>query len=282
MAVYVIGDVQGCYRELKKLLKAISFDKSKDKLWFVGDLVNRGPDSLKTLRFVRSLGDSAITVLGNHDLHLLALHYNGGKLRTSDTLEQVLQADDCVELMEWIRFNPLMHFDPDLNFALVHAGIYPGWSVTDACQRAREVENTLRGAGITEFLSQMYGNQPESWSNELEGMSRLRFITNVFTRMRYLKEGGRLDLTAKGAPGKLKSEDVKPWFEFKQSAIKHNRIAFGHWSTLPTNQYGSCFALDSGCLWGGRITALRIDKKLPRWFSLSCENNARVIRKSLT
>lgn len=280
MAVYVIGDVQGCYKELKKLLKAINFKENRDQLWFVGDLVNRGPDSLKTLRFVRSLGDNAITVLGNHDLHLLAVHYIGVELKSSDTIQPLLDAEDCVELMEWLRFKPLMHFDPDLNFALVHAGIYPGWSISIARQRAAEVENALQGAGITDFLTQMYGNEPVSWSDELEGMLRLRFITNVFTRMRYLKENKKLDLTTKGAPDKLKSSSVKPWFEFKQSAIKHNRVAFGHWSTLPTNQYGSCFAMDSGCLWGGRITALRIDKKMPHWFSLSCEKNARIGRKS--
>lgn len=280
MAVYVIGDVQGCYKDLKKLLKAINFNVSNDRLWFVGDLVNRGPDSLKTLRFVRSLGDSAITVLGNHDLHLLAVHYTGFKMKSSDTLDQVLAADDCIELMEWLRFRPLMHFESDLNFALVHAGIYPGWSISEASQRASEVESVLRGADITTFFNNMYGNEPDIWSDALEGMQRLRFITNVFTRMRYLNMGKKLDLTAKGAPDKLKSSRVKPWFEFKQSAIKHNRVAFGHWSTLPTNQYGSCFALDSGCLWGGRITALRIDKKIPRWFSLSCGKNARILRKS--
>lgn len=280
MAVYVIGDVQGCYRELKKLLKGINFNAAKDRLWFVGDLVNRGPDSLKTLRYVRSLGDSAITVLGNHDLHLLAVYYIGVNLRSSDTLEPVLQADDCVELMEWLRFRPLMHYEPDLNFALVHAGIYPGWSISVARQRAAEVENALQGAHITSFLDSMYGNEPVKWSDEMEGAQRLRFLTNVFTRMRYLKNEKRLDLVTKGAPNKLKSSLVKPWFEHSQAAIKHNRVAFGHWSTLPTNQYGSCFALDSGCLWGGRITALRIDKKMPRWFSLSCEKNAKVVRKS--
>lgn len=280
MAVYVIGDVQGCYEELSRLLDAISFDATRDKLWFVGDLINRGPDSLNTLRFVRSLGDNAITVLGNHDLHLLALHYIGMERKSSDTLEEVLEAKDCVELMEWLRFRPLMHFDPNLNFALVHAGIYPGWSITTACHLAAEVEQVLRGADITTFLREMYGNEPTAWSDKLADMDRLRFLTNVFTRMRYLRKGKRLDLSAKGAPSKMKSNSVTPWFAFSQSAIKHNRVAFGHWSTLPTNQYGSCFALDSGCLWGGRITALRIDKKVPRWFSLSCEKGTKKPRKS--
>lgn len=280
MAVYVIGDIQGCYRQLKKLLAAISYDAKHDKLWFVGDLVNRGPDSLKTLRFVRSLGDGAVCVLGNHDLHLLASYYGGAKLRSSDTLSEILKADDCKELMEWLRFRPLLHFDISLNFALTHAGIYPGWSIPYACERAKEVQQALQGEGLIEFLRSMYGNEPDKWSEDLKGIKRLRFITNVFTRMRYIRRDGSLDLDTKGAPQKLKSDDVTPWFEVKQSEIKHNRVVFGHWSTLPTNQYGSCFAIDSGCLWGGRITALRIDKKTPRWFSLSCEKTSRSMRKS--
>jgi bis(5'-nucleosyl)-tetraphosphatase (symmetrical) len=280
MAIYVIGDVQGCYGNLKKLLKAIDFDKQSDRLWFVGDLVNRGPQSLKTLRFIRSLGESAVSVLGNHDLHLLALYYGQAKVRSSDSLSQVLEADDCKELMEWLRFRPLMHYDIGLNFAMVHAGIYPGWSLTESFERAAEVERALRGERIVDFLKGMYGNQPSIWSDQLSDMERLRFITNVFTRMRYLKHDGSLDLETKGAPQRVKASDVNPWFEFSQSAIKHNRLAFGHWSTLPTNQYGSCFAIDSGCLWGGRITALRIDKKTPRWFSLSCDKKAKSERKS--
>jgi bis(5'-nucleosyl)-tetraphosphatase (symmetrical) len=280
MAIYVIGDVQGCYGNLKKLLKAIDFDKQSDRLWFVGDLVNRGPQSLKTLRFIRSLGESAVSVLGNHDLHLLALYYGQAKVRSSDSLSQVLEADDCKELMEWLRFRPLMHYDIGLNFAMVHAGIYPGWSLTESFERAAEVERALRGERIVDFLKGLYGNQPSIWSDQLSDMERLRFITNVFTRMRYLKHDGSLDLETKGAPQRVKASDVNPWFEFSQSAIKHNRLAFGHWSTLPTNQYGSCFAIDSGCLWGGRITALRIDKKTPRWFSLSCDKKAKSERKS--
>lgn len=280
MAVYVIGDVQGCYRALKNLLKAISFNVDSDYLWFVGDIVNRGPDSLKTLRYVRSLKDRAICVLGNHDLHLLALYYGQTKVRSSDSLSQVLEAPDCKELMEWLRFRPLLHYDISLNFGLVHAGIYPGWSIPQAYERAREVEQAIRGEQIVEFLKEMYGDRPIAWSDQLQGMERLRFITNVFTRMRYLRRDRSLDLNAKGAPQKINSYLYNPWFEFTQSAIKHNRVAFGHWSTLPTNQYGSCFALDSGCLWGGRLTALRIDKKTPRWFSLSCEKSSKTDRKS--
>ncbi len=271
MAVYVIGDIQGCYRDFRKLLKLLDFKPGKDRLWLVGDLVNRGPDSLKTLRFVRDLGDRAVTVLGNHDLHLIAVQHAHDRLREGDTLQQVLDAPDGPELIDWLRHRPLLHFDIDLNFALVHAGIYPGWSISDSLARASEVETVLRGSSAGDFLDHMYGNRPLKWSDDLEGMDRLRFITNVFTRMRYLKPDRRLDLNAKGAPQRQKKDSAIPWFEFKQSAIKFNRVAFGHWSTLPTGQYGNCFALDSGCIWGGRLTALRIDKKMPRWHSLSCK-----------
>lgn len=273
MAVFVIGDVQGCYKELKRLLKSVGFNADKDRLWFAGDLVNRGPDSLKTLRFVKSLGDQAVTVLGNHDLHLLSAFYQGSKLKQGDTLGKALKASDSEELMDWLRYRPLMHHDIDLNFSLVHAGVYPDWSISQAIQRAREVENSLQGKSFQKFFKNMYGNTPDQWSDELQGMDRLRFITNVFTRMRYLKPDLILDLAAKGCPDKFKKSSVKPWFEYKQSAIKLNRVAFGHWSTLPCGQYGNCFALDSGCIWGGRLTALRIDKKTPRWYSVFCTNS---------
>lgn len=272
MAVYVIGDVQGCYRELKMLLKSVGYKSDKDKLWFAGDLVNRGPDSLKTLRFVKSLGEQAVTVLGNHDLHLLSAFYSGERLKSSDTLQEVLAATDANDLMEWLKNRPLMHHDINLNFSMVHAGIYPGWSISDALKRAQEVESVLQGKNPLQFLKEMYGNSPDLWADNLQGMDRLRFIVNVFTRMRFLQSNLTLDLMAKGTPDKLKNNGVKPWFEFKPSSIKLNRVAFGHWSTLASSQYGNCFALDSGCIWGGRLTALRIDKKIPRWFSLSCSN----------
>jgi len=275
MAVYVIGDLQGCYKALKKLLKSVAFNADKDRLWFAGDLVNRGPDSLKTLRFVKSLGDQAVTVLGNHDLHLLSAYYEGTKLKQGDTLEKVIQAKDSEQLMEWLRYRPLLHHDIDLNFSLVHAGIYPGWSISSAISKAAEVESRLQGGNFNKFFRNMYGDTPSLWSEDLQGMDRLRFITNVFTRMRYLKADFALDLAAKGSPEKVNNAEVKPWFEFKQSAIKLNRVAFGHWSTLSSQQYGNCYALDSGCVWGGRLTALRIDKKIPRWNSISCSSSGK-------
>ncbi len=270
MAVYIIGDLQGCYKKLRKLLKLLAFDERKDKVWFAGDLVNRGPDSLKTLRFVKSLGEQAKVVLGNHDLHLLAAWYHDLELKSGDTLNKVMQAPDSAELMDWLRTRPLLHHDIDLNFSMVHAGIYPGWSMSKSLALAAEVESVLQGKKYLKFFDSMYGNKPARWDDQLRGMDRLRFITNVFTRMRYLHPDLTLDMSSKGAPFKSSNSDVVPWFEFRQNAIKFNRIAFGHWSTLPTGQYGNCFALDSGCVWGGQLTALRIDKKTPRWTRLSC------------
>lgn len=271
MAVYVLGDIQGCYQQLRELLNAIGFKADKDRLWFVGDLVNRGPDSLKTLRFVKALGDQAVTVLGNHDLHLLAAFYAETNLKSNDTLKPIIEARDSDGLMKWLRHRPLMHHDIDLNFAMIHAGIYPGWSLSQALQYAWEVESFLQDdSKYSDFFKHMYGNKPDCWSDGLRGMNRLRFITNVFTRMRYLKSDLRMDLNAKGTPENFYLSSVKPWFEFRQSAIKHNRVVFGHWSTLQTGQYGNCFAVDSGCVWGVRLTALRIDKKTPRWYSLPC------------
>ncbi|MCP4078158.1 MAG: symmetrical bis(5'-nucleosyl)-tetraphosphatase [Gammaproteobacteria bacterium] len=270
MAVYIIGDIQGCYENLQKLLNSLDFNMENDRLWFAGDLVNRGQNSLKVLRFVKSLGDRAVSVLGNHDLHLLSAYYTGTKLKPGDTLKKVIDAPDSEKLMRWLRFRPLLHHDIDLNFSMVHAGIYPGWLMSEAISRAGEVETVLQKGDYQQFLKGMYGNKPDKWSDDLQGMGRLRFITNVFTRMRYLNADLTLELDAKGAPSKLKNIGVIPWFKFKQSSIKFNKIAFGHWSTLPTGQYGNCFALDSGCVWGDQLTALRIDKKIPRWFRLSC------------
>lgn len=270
MATYIIGDIQGCYLSLSRLIGQIGFNADCDKLWFAGDLVNRGPDSLKTLKFVKSLGEQAVCVLGNHDLHLLAAYYSGGTMKPSDTLQPVLDAPEVDDLMDWLRHRPLFHHDIDLNFSLVHAGVYPGWSISRCLSLAAEVETELRSDRAPAFFAAMYGNKPGQWSESLAGMDRIRMIVNVFTRMRYLNEDLSLDFLSKGGPEKIQSSTVQPWFSFKQSAIKHNRVAFGHWSTLATGQYGNCFALDSGCVWGGQLTALRVDKKTPRWISQTC------------
>ncbi|HFE37964.1 MAG TPA: symmetrical bis(5'-nucleosyl)-tetraphosphatase, partial [Gammaproteobacteria bacterium] len=194
MTVYAIGDIQGCFNELKQLLKKIKFSTDKDKLWITGDLVNRGPDSLATLRYIKSLEDNAITVLGNHDLHMLAVIYGLQKQRSKDTFSEILQAPDRELLVQWITQQPLMHIDETLNAVLVHAGIYPGWDITKARKLAIEVENTLQSEQLPAFLQHMYGNQPDKWNDDLTGWARLRFITNVFTRMRYCTDNFTLDL----------------------------------------------------------------------------------------
>lgn len=271
MSVYVIGDLQGCYNSLQKLLVFIGFDKNNDQLWFTGDLVNRGPDSLATLRFIKSLGDSAITVLGNHDLHLLAVHYAGAKIKATDTFEELLSAPDIDELMKWLRFKPLMHHDIDLNFTLVHAGIFPGWSISHSLSLAKEIEDVMQTKKFHKFLTFIEEHRKECLIEHPNAMARLCFITNVLTRVRYLNSSFVLNLASKEAPIDSVKTDIIPWFEFKQTAIKFNRIAFGHWSSLANGQYGNCFSLDSNCARGEHLSALQIDTKKPKWFKVACE-----------
>ena len=200
MAVYAVGDIQGCLDEFRDLLDALTFDPDKDRLWLVGDLVNRGPKSLETLRFVRSLGDAAITVLGNHDLHLLALAFAPGTRPPEKDLRRVLKAKDSDDLIDWLRHLPILHYDKQLESVLVHAGIYPDWSLKKARGLAKEVEDVLRGPKPEKFLKKMYGSDPDRWSEELSGNRRLRFIVNSFTRMRFCRPDGSLDFTAKLGP----------------------------------------------------------------------------------
>jgi bis(5'-nucleosyl)-tetraphosphatase (symmetrical) len=269
MAVYAIGDIQGCYDELRELLAMIHFDPECDRLWFVGDLVNRGPKSLETLRFVRDLGTTAITVLGNHDLHLLAAAY-GIRPDTIDdeTLEPVLAATDRDELIDWLRRRPLLHHDADLGYLMVHAGLPPQWDLSLARQCAGEVESVLRSDRLEAFLSHMYGNKPRQWSRELTGWDRLRFIVNCFTRMRFCDRKGKLELKSSGPPGS-QPDGYYPWYEIPGRASEGMNIIFGHWSTLRTTDIPGIFPTDSGCLWGGQLTALRIDTR-PERIDLPC------------
>lgn len=264
MAIYAIGDIQGCYDELRRLLDKIVFDPRQDQIWFCGDLVNRGPQSLQTLRFVKSLGDSAVTVLGNHDLHLLALHHEVRKIRDTGNLEPVLKSPDRDELMNWLRQQPLLHHDKAQKALLVHAGIHPDWTLNKAKNLAAEVENRLRGDQPIKLFKKMYGNGPGVWSDELSGSKRTRCIINVFTRMRYFKSSGKFDFQANGSPRRHKK--LTPWFDRPQKIKRTTRIMFGHWSTLPVGCYRNCFALDGGCIWGGHLVALRIDNDAEAWF----------------
>jgi bis(5'-nucleosyl)-tetraphosphatase (symmetrical) len=258
MARYAIGDIQGCFDELKSLLKLIDYSADRDELWFVGDLVNRGPQSLETLRFVRALGANATVVLGNHDLHLLALAYGSRrKHKDSDTLDEVLDAPDRDQLLEWLLGRPLAVFDEPRGDLLVHAGLVPDWTPRFAAKLAREVEAVLRDDARTLFDA-MYGNKPEKWSENLRGMDRLRFAINAFTRMRFCRRDGTVDLKMKGSPGE-QPEDFLPWFDVPERASRDVRVICGHWSTLGFIRRRDLLAIDTGCVWGGSLTAVNLD-----------------------
>ena len=258
MARYAVGDIQGCYSELQQLLALIHFDPAADKLWLVGDLVNRGPDSLGVLRLVKSLGDAAITVLGNHDLHLLAVAEGVAALHPSDTLTAILDAPDCNELMVWLRTQRLLHVEQE--FVLVHAGLSPSWTVPQAQQLAHEIETALRGPHYPEFLTHMYGNHPDRWSDELSGYARMRVIANALTRMRICTAHGGMEFKFKGEvrdipPGYL------PWFAVPGRASAEATVVCGHWSVLGLKVTPQVIALDTGCLWGGPLTAIRLEDR---------------------
>ena len=260
MAVYAVGDLQGCLQPLKCLLERVNFNPAVDRLWLVGDLVNRGPESLETLRFLYSIRDSLVCVLGNHDLHLLAAWHNIERLKKNDTLREILQAPDAGELLDWLRRQKLLHYDEQRGVVLVHAGIPPQWTLGKALEHASEVEEALRDDNrLKLYLDGMYGNEPNKWSKNLSGVTRLRVITNYFTRMRFCTSEGKLDLKGKeGAdtapPG------YKPWFAHKGRRSRHVKIIFGHWAALE----GRCnepdvIALDTGCVWGGAMTLYNVD-----------------------
>lgn len=268
MATYAIGDLQGCYDAFQRLLEKLQFDPVRDQLWLAGDLVNRGPDSLATLRFVKSLGDNAITVLGNHDLHLLAIAADH-KSTKDPGLKEILAASDLDELVDWIRKQPLLHHDAQLGFAVVHAGIYPAWTLQQALEYAGELHRVLASDNYLDFIHHMYGNKPRSWRDSLEGWDRLRFVINSFTRMRYCDLDGKLNLKDKGSPGSQRKDSV-PWFDIPGRQTVNERILFGHWSTAGRLDRKDVFALDTGCIWGGDLTALQLDAEKPKYISIAC------------
>jgi bis(5'-nucleosyl)-tetraphosphatase (symmetrical) len=263
MATYAIGDVQGCCDELEALLRALDFEPSRDRLWFVGDLVNRGPRSLDVLRLVRRLGDAAVTVLGNHDLHLLAIARGAAHLRPADhTLLPVLEAPDRDALLDWLQARPMLHHDATLGVTMVHAGLPPQWDIALARRCAAELEAALRGEHSGRLLADMYGNQPDLWDEALEGVDRLRFVTNALTRLRVCDTAGRLLLKYKGPPAKMPA-GVVPWFRVPGRRSSGARIVCGHWSALGYHDGDGVLALDTGCVWGGRLTAQRLDAPEP-------------------
>jgi len=265
MATYAIGDVQGCFDELGQLLERISFQKT-DRLWFVGDLVNRGPKSLEVLRFVRDLGERAVVVLGNHDLHLITQHEGFERPRKDDTIQDVLGAPDAAELVKWLRTRPMMHAEG--GYAMVHAGLLPQWTVRKALTLAREVEAALAARTYREFLANMYGSTPDTWSDSLEGWDRLRAIVNAMTRMRFCTPEGRMDFRAKGVKAPA---GFRAWFELrggKKGGTKE-KLVCGHWSALGLRVTERLAMLDAGCVWRGSLVAMRLeDRKI---FKLKCD-----------
>jgi len=272
MSTYVVGDIQGCLQPLECLLRAVQFNPDKDVLWSVGDIVNRGPKSLNALRFLYKMRKNLIVVLGNHDLHLLAVAAGVRQASRSDTLDKILKAPDREELLHWLVQQPLIHHER--GHTLVHAGIPPQWSVQQAIGYAREVEAVLRSPDCVAFLGAMYGNEPAQWSDDLTGMARLRVITNYLTRMRYCTKQGKLDLESKGSsptPGvpHLGNEPVSAWFSYTERKTADDRILFGHWATIAgQTDHPNAIALDTGCVWNGALSLYHLDTGL--WTRCAC------------
>jgi bis(5'-nucleosyl)-tetraphosphatase (symmetrical) len=262
MATYAIGDIQGCCDEFETLLAQLRFDPAHDRLWLVGDLVNRGPRSLDVLRRVKSFGPAAITVLGNHDLHLLAVALTpGAKLKSQDTLDEILAARDRDELLNWLRSLPLLHHDAALGYTMIHAGLPPQWDLATAQACAHELEHALRDdRQCLELFTHMYGDRPKRWSDDLRGVERLRFITNCFTRLRFCRGDGSLELKFKGKVDSAPA-GILPWFRIPQRRSRDLRIVCGHWSALGYHDGDGVLSIDTGCVWGAKLCAVRLDER---------------------
>lgn len=261
MATYLIGDVHGCFDELQALLAQANFEPHQDQLWLTGDLVARGPDSLAVLRYVRSLGPAVRMVLGNHDLHLLAIYAGISRNKPKDNLTPLLEAPDSDELINWLRRQPILQVDHQRKLIMGHAGITPQWDIATAQQCAREVEAVLSSDCYPLFLDAMYGDMPNNWTPEMIGLARLRFSTNALTRMRYCFPNGQLDMICKDAPTDAPSM-LKPWFELPRQVDPDYTVIFGHWASLEGNGTPEgIIALDTGCCWGGELTMLRWEDK---------------------
>jgi bis(5'-nucleosyl)-tetraphosphatase (symmetrical) len=259
MATYAIGDLQGCFAELQDLLVAVAFNSAHDRLWLVGDLVNRGPASLEVLRFVKGLGDRATVVLGNHDLHLVLRAEGLGRESKDDTIAPILGAPDRDELMAWLRGLPLFHVEGE--YAMVHAGLLPQWSVTQAVELANEVSLTLsKKKKYVDFLENMWGSKPDHWQDDLEGWDRLRVVVNAMTRMRFCSAEGVMEFHAKGKPDHP-PPGYMPWFAVPERASRTHTLVCGHWSALGLRMEDRLLALDTGCLWGGKLTAVRLEDR---------------------
>ena len=261
MARYAVGDLQGCYDPLRRLLDEVQFDPANDSLVCVGDLVNRGDKSLKTLRFLISLGDSCETVLGNHDIHLLAMIYAIRKPKPNDTLHKILKAPDLQELTAWLRTRPLLIQDKTDKTLVCHAGIYPWWSKKKALARAKEVESIFADeVSCEKLLNKIYSNSPSRWSQGMGKTQRARFIINAFTRMRLCSPRGHLNLSESGYRGVTNKNRI-PWFEFYNPGLKDYRVIFGHWSALGFLNRANVLCLDTGYVWGREMTLVKLPVK---------------------
>jgi bis(5'-nucleosyl)-tetraphosphatase (symmetrical) len=279
MATYAIGDIQGCCDEFEALLAQLRFDPARDRLWLTGDLVNRGPRSLDVLRLVRRLGPAAITVLGNHDLHLLAAAATPGKrLKPQDTLGAILTAPDRDELLKWLRSLPLLHHDAKLGYTMVHAGLPPQWDLATAQACAHELEQALRDDRVcSELFAHMYGDRPNRWSDDLRGFERLRFITNCLTRLRFCRADGSLELKYKGEIDSAPA-GVMPWFRSPRRRSRDLHIVCGHWSALGYYDGDGVLSIDTGCVWGEKLCAIRLDQRAVPVF-VPCSSSGLTVEK---
>lgn len=268
MAVYAIGDIQGCYDALRALLAAIAFEPTRDQIWFTGDLVNRGPRSADVVRYIMEI-PGAVCVLGNHDLHLLAVAAGKATCKSGDTLNDILEAPDRERLLYWLRQRPLLYHDAALGYTLVHAGLLPQWDLALALRLANTAQAAIRDSANNDLFDHMYGDQPDHWDETLAGSHRLRVVINAFTRLRYCDAHGHMLLKAKGPPG-TQPAPFMPWFQVPLRRAYATRIVFGHWSTLGLWNADRVIALDTGCIWGGKLTAVRLDGPVPVFTSVAC------------
>ena len=258
MATYAIGDLQGCFFSFKDLLKKIQFNPAHDRLWFVGDLINRGPGSFDVMRWMLEHQSSVVTVLGNHDLHTLVVAEGFVSAHRSDTIQALLDAPDAPELLGWLRQQPLVHFEH--GYLMVHAGLLPEWTVDQALRLAAEVKVALQAPNYREFLKHMYGNDPKCWDDGLTGWDRLRVITNAMTRLRICSTKGEMEFKFKGELENIPN-GYQPWFDLTQRASVNTPIVFGHWSALGLQHKKNVYSLDTGCLWGGHLSAMRLEDR---------------------
>ncbi|WP_424681886.1 symmetrical bis(5'-nucleosyl)-tetraphosphatase [Frateuria sp. YIM B11624] len=272
MATYAIGDVQGCYPELSRLLDKLRFDPAQDQLWFCGDLVNRGGQSLETLRLIHGLRENVVVTLGNHDLSLLAIAQRkpDAQSRVNPELREVLFAEDAPVLFEWLRNQKLLHYDEALGWGMVHAGLAPQWTLRQALRAAQEVERELSSPRHPRLLKNLFGNRPAAWSSRLQGIERFRASINTMTRMRYCDVNGRIDFEAKGIPGSQKP-GLYPWFAVPGMRRREVNMVCGHWSALGRFAGLGVYAIDTGCVWGGQLTALRLDGEEPQYIAVNAE-----------